>query len=313
VQQEFFTDWVATVSYAGARGKKLWRNSDINVPTPVTLADGTLFYAAGLLRPNRSYSAIELKSSDGDSWYKALIIEVKKRWSRGLQVQSSYTWSKTEDTTQNSTFFSDSTTGTTSAMPEFIPGYNKGLADFHAAHNWVTNFVWEPFSGWRLSGIARYRSGSPLTPFVQTNRSRSLWSPSLGPGTGPDRPSYAPGRNASNAVIGNGTQWLDPTAFVLQPIGTFGNAGRNELIGPDLRTVDLALSKFFGLSRIGLGRGSVELRAEVFNLFNRANFGPPALVAFSGTEGEAALSSFGQIRSTITSARQMQLGVRVSF
>ena len=314
VQQEFFTDWVATVSYAGARGTHLWRNSDVNVPAPAMLADGTLFYAAGLLRPNRNYSAIELKSSDGDSWYKALIVEVKKRWSHGLQVQSSYTWSTSEDTTQNSTFFSDSTTATTSAMPEFIEGYNKGLSDFHAEHNWVTNFVWEPISGWRLSGIVRLRSGSPLTPFVQTNRSRSLWSPSLGPGTGPDRPSYASGRNASNAVTGNPAQWFDPTAFVLQPIGTFGNVGRNELIGPDLRTVDLALSKMFGLSRIGSGRGTVELRAEVFNLLNRANFGPPSLVAFAGSaDNEAPLASFGQIRSTITSARQMQLGLRISF
>jgi len=314
VQQEFFGNWVATVGYAGARGTHLWRNSDVNVPAPSTLPDGTFFYAAGLQRPNRNYSAIELKSSDGDSWYNALIVEVKKRWSHGLQVQSSYTWSKSEDTTQNSTFFSDSTTATTSAMPEFIEGYNKGLSDFHAEHNWVTNFVWEPFSGWRLSGIVRLRSGSPLTPFVQTNRSRSLWSPSLGPGTGPDRPSYAPGRNASNAVTGNPAQWFDPTAFVLQPIGTFGNVGRNELIGPDLRTVDLALSKFFGLGKLGGGRGTVELRAEVFNLLNRANFGPPSLVAFAGSaDNEAPLASFGQIRTTITSARQMQLGLRISF
>jgi hypothetical protein len=314
IQQEFFTDWVVTLGYAGSRGQHLWRNSDVNVPTPTTLADGTFFYPAGLTRPNTKYSAIELKSSDGDSWYKALIVEIKKRWSNGLQVQSAYTWSTAEDTTQNSTFFSDSTTATTSAMPEFIKDYNKGLSDFHASHNWITNFVWEPLSGWRLSGIIRMRSGSPLTPFVQTNRSRSLWSPSLGPGTGPDRPSYAPGRGPDNAVTGNPTQWFDPTAFVLQPAGTFGNVGRNELMGPDLRTVDMALSKFFTLKNVSAGRGRVELRAEVFNLFNRANFGPPSLVAFSGSvDNEAALASFGQIRTTVTSARQAQLGIRISF
>lgn len=313
VQQELFTDWVVMVGYAGSRGRHLWRNSDVNVPTPTTLPDGTLFYPAGLTRPNTRYSAIELKSSDGDSWYKALIVEVKKRWSDGLQLQSSYTWSTSEDTTQNSTFFSDSTTATTSAMPEFIKDYNKGFSDFHAKHNWITNFVWEPLGGWRLSGIFRYRSGSPLTPFVQTNRSRSLWSPSLGPGTGPDRPSYAPGYGPNNAVTGDPTRWFDPAAFVLQPIGTFGNVGRNELIGPDLKTMDLALSKVIGLSRLSFGRGTLELRAEVFNLFNRANFGPPSLVAFSGTEGEGVLASFGQIRSTITSARQAQLGIRLSF
>lgn len=314
VQQEFFTDWMVMLGYAGSRGQNLWRNSDVNVPAPATLSDGTLFYAAGLARPNTRYSAIELKSSDGDSWYKALIVEVKKRWSNGLQVQSSYTWSESEDTTQNSTFFSDSTTATTSAMPEFIPDYNKGYSDFHAKHNWVTNFVWEPFAGWRVSGIYRMRSGSPITPFVQTNRSRSLWSPSLGPGTGPDRPSYAPGYNKDNAVTGNPSQWFDPAAFVLQPIGTFGTVGRNELIGPDLKTMDLAVSKTFGLSRLAMGRGTLELRAEVFNLFNRANFGPPSLVAFSGTANdEPVLSSFGQIRTTITSGRQGQLGVRISF
>lgn len=314
IQQEFFTDWVLTLGYAGSRGQHLWRNSDVNVPAPTTLPDGTFFYPAGLTRPNRSYSAIELKSSDGDSWYKALIVEVKKRWSHGLQVQSAYTWSTAEDTTQNSTFFSDSTTSTTSAMPEFIKDYNKGFSDFHAEHNWVTNFVWEPFAGWRLSGIARLRSGSPVTPFVQTNRSRSLWSPSLGPGTGPDRPNYAPGRGLAGAVTGDPARWFDPSAFALQPAGTFGNVGRNELFGPDLRTVDMALSKFFTLSRLSAGRGRIELRAEVFNLFDRANFGPPSLVAFSGTtDNEQPLASFGQIRTTITSARQAQLGIRISF
>ena len=65
--------------------------------------------------------------------------------------------------------------------------------------------------------------------------------------------------------------------------------------------------------RSGAG-GRVELRVEIFNLFNRVNFGPPSLVAFSGTGTETApLASFGQIRTTITSARQMQLGVRVVF
>ncbi len=314
VQQEFFHDWVVTLGYAGSRGRHLWRNADVNVPTPTRLPDGTLFYPAGLPRPNTHFSAIELKSSSGDSWYHALLVELKKRWSHGLQVQSSYTWSKSEDTTQNSTFFSDSTTATTSAMPEFIRDYNTGLSDFHAAHNWVTNFVWEPFRGWRVSAVARMRSGSPLTPFVQTNRSRSLWSPSLGPGTGPDRPSYAPGRGPENAVTGDPARWFDPTAFVLQPAGTFGNVGRNELIGPDLRTVDLALSRIFTLNRLSAGRGRLELRAEVFNVFNRANFGPPSLVAFGGTvDNETPLASFGQIRTTITSARQAQLGIRVSF
>ena len=155
------------------------------------------------------------------------------------------------------------------------------------------------------------RSGSPLTAFVQTNRSRSLWAPSLGPGTGPDRPSYAPGRGPDDAVTGNPAAWFDPTAFVLAPAGTLGNVGRNDLIGPDLRTTDLSFTKSVPWPALG-SAANIQLRIEIFNVFNRVNFGPPSLVAFSGSE-TAPLASFGQVRSTITSARQMQLGVRLTF
>jgi hypothetical protein len=326
VQRDLGGVWAATVGYAGARGRNLWRNSDLNVPAPTVLTDGTLFYPTGGTRPNRAFSAIEVKTSDGDSWYRALIVDIRRHWRDGWQLQSSYTWSKAEDTTQNSTFFSDSTTATTSAMPEFIPGYNRGLADSHAAHQWSVSAVWEApapsrvgrvaramFGGWRLSGAARVRSGHPLTPFVQTNRSRSLWSPSLGPGTGPDRPSYAPGRGPKDAVLGRADGWFDPAAFVLPAAGTFGNVGRNELLGPGLATVDLAASRRIGRTRLGR-RASVELRLEVFNVLNRVNLGVPSLIAFAGSaDGESVLPSFGQIRNTVTPGRQAQLGIRFSY
>jgi hypothetical protein len=60
--------------------------------------------------------------------------------------------------------------------------------------------------------------------------------------------------------------------------------------------------------------GRVEMRVEAFNVFNRANFGIPSLVAFAGQrDGEAPLATFGRIRSTSTSARQVQLSLRVVF
>jgi hypothetical protein len=97
---------------------------------------------------------------------------------------------------------------------------------------------------------------------------------------------------------------------VLQPQGTLGNSARGAFRGPDLRTVDLA-----AVRRVGLGTTArAELRFEVFNLFNRANFGNPTVIAFAGaTQNEAPLATFGRIRSTVTSARQMQLGIRVAF
>ena len=326
LQRELPFRTVATVGYAGSRGRHLLRSSDVNLAQPTRLSDGTVFIPPGTPRLNPAWTTIELKSSDGDSWYNALILELRRRWSNGLSLQSSYTFSRAEDTTQASTFFSDATNGTTSAMPEFIPDYNKGLSDFHATHNWVMNFTWQiPFAedleglagaildGWQLSGIATVRSGQPLTVFLSTNRSRSQWAPSLGPGIGPDRPSYAPGRSAADAVVGRPEQWFDPTAFVVPPAGTFGNTGRGDFEGPGLRTVDLSLVKSTRWGRLG-GAGRVDLRVEVFNVLNHANFAPPNLIVFAGTaDQQAPLPTFGRIRSTVTSARQVQLGLRVAW
>jgi hypothetical protein len=314
---------VATIGYAGSRGTHLYRNTDVNIPTPSTTADGRPFFAAGLPRPNRSFGTIELKSSDGDSWYRALLVELRRAWRSGLSLQTSYTWSRTEDTTQASTFFSDSTNGTTVAFPEVIADYNKGPADWDTPHSLVANVTWDiPFArglkgtskalldGWQVSAIGNFRSGQPLTVFVQNNWSRSQWSPSISPTSGLDRPDLAPGRSADSAVLGRPDQWFDPSAFVLQPQGTLGTSPRGAFRGPDLRTVDVA-----AVRRVGLGGGArVVLRFEVFNLFNRANFGTPTLVAFAGAAAnEAPLASFGRIRNTVTSARQMQLGVRIAF
>ena len=167
--------------------------------------------------------------------------------------------------------------------------------------------------GWQFSGIWTMRTGQPLTVFVQTNRSRSQWNPSRGPGIGQDRPDYAPGYGPHNAVLGRPDQWFAPNAFALQPAGTFGNTGRGDFRGPDLRTLDLALVKHARLAAFG-GDARLEFRIEAFNVLNRANFGTPELRAFAGTAAaEAPLATFGRITTTVTSSRQVQLGVRVRF
>ncbi len=337
LQRELWGDVAITAGYAGSRGIHLLRNGDVNIRTPTPQPDGTLFFFTTTPRLNPAFSTMELKRSDGNSWYNALIFEVRKRWSRGFNFQSSYTLSRNLDTTQASTFFSDATNGTNSTFPEF-PGfqYNKGLADFHAKHNWVMNFSWNlPWAknlrgaaghilqGWQLTGISHLRSGNPLTVYIQQNRSQSLWSPSLGPGLGFDRPSMAPGHTHQDAVLGQPDRYFDPKAFALPPVirnergaivaGSLGNLGRGALIGPNLRTFDLAAVKSTPFTMLG-ENASIQFRVECFNLFNRPNFGPPSLLAFAGiADNEEPLASLGRIRTTVTSSRQIQLGLRLSF
>ena len=313
VQKELGTGTVLMLGYAGSRGMHLLRSGDVNVPTPELRSDGTVFYSATGVRPNSAYGVIEQKRSDGDSWYNAGILDLRHT-TRTLRLQASYTLARAIDTTQASTFFSDATNGTTSAFPEpHGLETNKGRADFDARHNLVVTGTWSFLSNWQLSMIGRYRSGNPLTAFVASNRSRSRWSPSLGPGLGLDRPSLAPGRTPESAVTGNPDAWFDPSAFVLQAAGTFGNTERGAFTGPDLRTVDLSLVRFFPFGALS-DSGRLELRVEAFNVFNRANFGVPSLLAFTGAaDNEAVLSTFGRIRNTVTSSRQIQLGIRATF
>ena len=266
VQQEFWSDWARDA-----------RRRGIARPAPVAQfgserpdADDAGRRHAVLRRraaaPESTFSAIEVKSSDGDSWYRALIVDVRKRWSQGLQMQSAYTWSRAEDTTQNSTFFSDSTTATTSAMPEFIPGLQQGplrlprraqldreLRLGSAARRRAVGCGRQRSStGGDVSGIVRVaqRQSADAVPAERTVRDRC----------GRRRSARAPGRigRATRPAAGRRTRcsggpnrWLDPTAFVLPEAGTFGNVGRNELIGPGLATVDVSFSRQFGWRRLG--------------------------------------------------------------
>jgi hypothetical protein len=328
LQRELWWNTVLTVGYAGSRGVHLLRSSDVNIAVPQILPNGTIFFPVGAPRQNTAFSTIELKSSDGNSWYNAGILEIRKRWAHGFDFQSSYTFSLNLDTTQASIFFSDATNGTTTAFPEF-PGmnYNKGPADYNAKHNWVVNFTWAlPFArdlkgwegklldGWELTGIGQARSGNPLTVFVARNRSRSQWSPSVAPGVGFDRASIAPGFTYETAVTGNPDQYFNPKAFVLQPAGTLGNTGRGAFTGPNFRTFDLSAIKNTRFHSWLGENTNLQLRVEAFNLFNRANFAPPSLIAFTGAaDNEQPLPTFGRIRSTVGSSRQIQLGVRLEF
>jgi hypothetical protein len=123
----------------------------------------------------------------------------------------------------------------------------------------------------------------------------------------------SPGYTHQSAVLGSPDRYFDPGAFALPAAGTLGNLGRGALIGPNLRTLDLALMKNTRWTKLG-EQSNVQFRFEAFNVLNRANFGPPQLVAFTGAaDNESPVSSLGLIRSTVTSSRQLQLGLRFSF
>ena len=135
VQRALPADFIATIGYAGSRGTHLFRNTDVNIPTPVTGADGRLVLRGGRAAPEPQFRHDRAE----EQRRRVLVPRADRRGAAEFRAtasrfQSSYTWSRSEDTTQASTFFSDATNGTTVAFPEFDPGLQQGSVRLgHAA------------------------------------------------------------------------------------------------------------------------------------------------------------------------------------
>ena len=121
-------------------------------------------------------------------------------------------------------------------------------------------------------------------------------------GTSAGCAGFPAGRN-----LGGADNFYDPCSFSLPLSGTYGNLGRNTIIGPGVADVDLALEKGFSLGE----RTNASFKAEMFNIMNHANFGVPLSTALAASG--AANPAAGRIIYTTTSSRQLQFAVRISF
>jgi hypothetical protein len=101
--------------------------------------------------------------------------------------------------------------------------------------------------------------------------------------------------------------WFDPSAFALPQAGYYGNARRNSLRGPGLKTLDLGFFK-----DLPVARATVQLRVEAFNVLNWVNLGLPDAAALFNADGTRRPGA-GRITTTATPARQVQIGARLRF
>ena len=307
---------VAELGYLGSRGVNLPFYGDPNTTPSETLADGTKRIIPGAALRYPSWGRIRTRSTGAESSYQGMTASLQKRLAHGVQFQGNYTYSRSTDTwsggLQGS---SDYLTGAGSATDYWDIEFERGPSSFDVSHNFVFNAVYLlPFGdqstglkgaltrGWQVSGIVAVSSGLPFHPFVGFDRAGDRQSDS-----DIQRPSWAPGRNPSNAIIGTAEQWFDPLAFVLPAAGTFGNVKRNELRGPNLRVMDFSIFK-----NQMIGPTQVQFRVEIFNLLNRANFNPPSSPLLFRSDG-TRITGAERITSLATPARQLQLGLKILF
>jgi hypothetical protein len=160
--------------------------------------------------------------------------------------------------------------------------------------------------GWQLSGIGMARTGLPLN--VTLSRSASALPDGINSN---QRPDVVPGQPLYPANQ-SATLWLNPYAFSIPANGVWGNAGRNILRAPNFWQIDSSLEKRFPVTE----RTYISFRADVFNIFNRAQLGNPSVKWTNPSAG----TTFGQITSPYTTSavgtgtpRQMQFMLRFSF
>ncbi len=295
IERQLVSDLLLRVSYIGNKGTwffaaaENWReiNPAIYVPGASTVAN------TQARRPYRDYSRIGLYEAGDNTNYNALEITAEKRYSRGLSLLASYTWSKKIDdygwTTPNNRRF------------------DYGLSREDVPHNFKFSNVWEipgfgakgPLrkivNGWSVNSMVTWQSGFPFS--VMSGRDNSFT------GIGRDRADFLGG----NVDLGSGRpraqvidRYFDITKFAPNASGTFGSSGKNILRGPRYFNTDLGILKNTAVTE----RFSVQFRSEFFNVFNNVNLNSP-----SGTQSSA---QFGRITSALD-PRIIQFGLKLLF
>jgi len=295
VQRSLTGNYLVEVAYTGSRSYNEHKRFNVNQAQPGTTPIVTRV-------PFPAFQSAILYSSDaGWARFQGISFRVEKRYSNGWNLLGNYQLSTSRDNGSGEIEANDTA---------FAWNLNadEGPARYDQRHRAAISGGYElPFGpgkpwlsdggaaayvlgGWQVFGVVRLSSGFP---YSVTSTNVCQCGSFI-----PQRVNFAPGREDDAGNIDNGTvsQWFDPSAYVVPALGTQGTAGRNTVRGPGYERVDFSLIK-----RFPIDRSRVEFRWEVFNLFNRANFGTPDFNISNRTVG------------TITSAddgRNMQFGLR---
>jgi hypothetical protein len=382
VQREITPSTAVTLAYAGSRGlHNPFQIDDINTVFPTLTPAGYLWpnpigsdglghtcssplaipsgFSAACQQTsnsvvsgqlvNSNVSAIQTTLWQSKSWYSAFQAQVEKRMSHGLQMQASFTWSKTMDTSSGS--FAGDNFGAN--LSPTIPWYDlrliKGLADFNVGRNLVINGIWQVpggksltgpagwlAKGWELGAILTLSDGVPVWPLIgNTGDGDMLGQLNSEPISLPQRisaPGCTPGINVGNTQYIKADPATGMPTCLMVPVApsqafynancdksnTFptcfnlmGNEGRNIIVGPGLANFDFSVVKDNRVPRISESF-NIQFRAEFFNILNRANFTVPDvnnLEAFDPTG--APVPGFGQIIATQSPEREIQFALKI--
>lgn len=307
------------IGYVGSRGiHQPFRVDDSNLVLPARTAQGYVWplpIGSGT-KINPTAGRVDALMWRGDSIFHGLQTQVQAKVRSALDLQVAYTWSKSLDT-GSATIAGDQFANSISSLPWYDLRRNWGRSDFDVAQNVSAHMTYQLpgptkesrdwlLKGWRLIGTYQASGGSPFTPTIAGDPLGTRSSDPL------DVPNRVVSRGCAKPVNRG-----RPLAYIRQECFTFpaqvnvmGNLGRNSVLGPGLWTLDSSLFKETPLKRISSTFTS-QLRVEVFNVLNRSNFAAPLDHRAIFNAAGAPINGAGQIDTTTTPSRQMQLGLKL--
>jgi hypothetical protein len=309
LQQLLARNLLIEAQYLGSKGTKLYTNIFFNAPDPSPTTTPSI--AARSLFPNLGNNS--LQASAGKSNYNALVLRAEKRLSFGLTASGSYTFSKSIDVDSlgNSVVSSN-------LDQSNIKNLERARSSFDIRHRLIVSFTYDlPFrsgnkainaflGNWQAGGIITEQSGLPFSVNITTDRANN--------GLLNQRPNLV---GDPNLPGGQRTveRFFNTAAFVAQPVGTLGTAGRDILDAPGTNVVDFSLLKNIPLSE----RQRLQFRTEFFNFFNHANFDFPERIctfttpaAGSSCVTDPTVSQFGRITAA-RDPRILQFALKYLF
>jgi hypothetical protein len=275
---------VLAVGYVGSQARHLLSLLDINqAALNANGIDQTKrpYYNAVQIQPYAiHYGNINQLESIGTSNYNSLQTTLRINSWHGLTSQIAYTWSHSLDqvTAYRGALPQNSLPTGSGCEPVSNAGFGceYSNSDFDTRNTGIVQLTynvpalnrWKGFThGWELSSLMNFHGGQPFNITTSTDT------------TGTDEFTQRPN------LVGNATKgfeqqkpnasWLNPAAFVTPAVGTFGTLRRNTFYGPGYGDVDLSVFK----NTVVKEKITVQFRAEMFNLFNRPNYAPPASIS----------------------------------
>lgn len=265
IVQELPLKFTGVVGYVGSSSHKLFNRTNLNVVDPVTK-----------VRPLPAFGEVDSKENRGNSSFNALQASLYRRIAGGFSIGAEYMWSHA---------ISDFAGSGESEQPQDVFNLRgeRGNTEFDVRHVFTTNYIYQLpfgkgrrwlsngpasaiFGDWQLSGITFARTGRPIN--VTISRSNSLLPDQNSRSI--QRPNLLSGADTAGAPSGN-RGFINASAYGLPARGLYGNAPRNSARGPGLLQFDMSLVRKIRVSE----SNSLDFRLDVFNIFNRSQYGQP--------------------------------------